>query len=87
MKSDAYRIYWIVLAIGFLVLSIDEVAGLHEIFNTAIDTNWVIFGGLIVLGVGACFIFSGSIFIGGAIGVELLSEDLDEETMTLPQLT
>lgn len=96
-KSDAYRIYWIVLAIGFVVLSIDEVAGLHETFNTAIDTNWAIFGGLIVLGVGVCmipfllslpfrlalwFIISGSIFIGGAIGVELLSEDLNEETMT-----
>ena len=96
-KSDAYRIYWIVLAIGFVVLSIDEVAGLHETFNTAIDTNWAIFGGLIVLGVGVCmipfllslpfrlalwFIISGSIFIGGVIGVELLSEDLNEETMT-----
>ena len=55
-KSDAYRIYWIVLAIGFVVLSIDEVAGLHETFNTAIDTNWAIFGGLIVLGVGVCMI-------------------------------
>jgi hypothetical protein len=101
-KFDAYRVYWIVLAIGFLVLSIDEVASLHETFNTAIDTNWAIFGGLIVLGVGVCFIplllslpsrlalwmvISGSIFIGGAIGVELLSEDLDEETMTYAYAT
>ena len=100
--TDKYLIHWRVLALGFLVLSIDEVAGLHETFNTAIDTNWAIFGGLIVLGVGisylrflwslplrlrSLFILSGSIFIGGAIGVELLSEDLDEETMTYAYAT
>ncbi|MFT7687181.1 MAG: hypothetical protein ACI9FB_002533 [Candidatus Azotimanducaceae bacterium] len=100
--SDKYRFHWMVLAVGFLVLSIDEVAGLHETFNTAIDTNWAIFGGLIVLILGVSylrflwslprrltflFILSGSIFIGGAIGVELLSEDLDEETMTYAYAT
>ena len=94
-KNDNYYA-WLWLAIGFLVLSIDEVAGLHESLNTAIDTNWAIPGGILVILTGLAFIpfllslprriallfiCSGLIYVSGAIGVELLSEDMDEESM------
>ncbi|MBL4681459.1 MAG: hypothetical protein JKY88_12150 [Pseudomonadales bacterium] len=94
---DHYRIHWRVLAFGFLVLAIDETAGLHETFHTAIDTNWAIFGGILVALVGlafipfllslprtiaAWFVLAGAIFIGGAIGIEYLSKDMDEDSMS-----
>ena len=80
---------------GFLLLSIDEVAGLHESVNTAIEINWAIPGGIIALLAGAYFVpfllklpsrvrglmvLSGILFLGGAVGVELLSADMDEES-------
>jgi hypothetical protein len=87
---------WSLLAIGFLILAIDEVAGLHETFHTMIDINWAIPGGILVAIV-ACFfvpflvslprklallfILSGGIFVSGAILAELLSEDLDVESI------
>lgn len=30
---------WLVLAVGFLILSVDEVAGLHETFHSTIENN------------------------------------------------
>ena len=95
-KKDKFRFHWLILAFGFLVLSIDEVAGVHESFNTAVDINWAIPAGIVVMLVGLAyipfllslprrlailFIVSGVLFVGGAIGVELLSEDMDDEAM------
>lgn len=96
-KTDQYRIHWRILSAGFLVLAIDEVAGLHETFHTAIDTNWAIFGAILVLIVGISFIsflnalprrlagyyiLAGAIYVGGALGVEYLSRDMDEDAMS-----
>jgi len=97
LGTDPHRNQWRILAIGFLVLAIDEVAGLHETFHTAIDTNWAIFGGILVILVGLSFIpfllslrrtlavwfvLAGAIYVGGAIGVEYLSKDMDEDSMS-----
>ena len=41
---------------------------MHESFNTAIDTNWAIFGGIL--------------FVSGAINVEWLGENMDEDSLT-----
>lgn len=97
LNAERYLIHWRILAIGFLVLALDEVAGLHETFHTAIDTNWAIFGGILVILVGlsfipfllslprtlaAWFVLAGFIYIGGAIGVEYLSRDMDEDSMS-----
>ncbi len=94
-KRQKYSIQWFILSLGFFVLSIDEVAGMHESVNTAIDMNWAIPGGILVLVVGvafvpfllslprrlaALFVLSGIIYVAGAIGVELLSEDMEEES-------
>ena len=93
---DKFKSHWKLLSLGFLILSIDEVAGIHETFNTAVEFNWAVLGGLIVGVVGIIyipfllaldralalkFVISGCIFVGGAIGVELLSEDMDEDTI------
>ncbi len=91
-----HRLHWRFLAVGFLVLSIDEVAGLHESFHSAIDINWAIPAGILVTLVGLTFIplllslkrrlavmyvLSGSMYVCGAIGVELLSEDMDSDSL------
>lgn len=90
------RLYWQLLAAGFLVMSIDEVAGLHESLNTAIEMNWAIPGTVLVAAVGVWFapflmrqparlrwlmMLSGLIYVGGVIGVELLSADIDSDSL------
>ena len=84
-----------VLAAGFFLLSIDEVAGLHESLNTAIEMNWAIPGAVLVSLVGLWYlpflirqparlrwmmVLSGSLYVSGAVGVELLSADMDEDS-------
>lgn len=83
------RWYWDVLAVGFLFLSIDEIAGIHETLNSEIDISWAIPGGIIAVLVGIAyipflfklprrtavwFLIGGFIYIGGAVGVELYTE-------------
>jgi hypothetical protein len=95
-RAGDYRYHWILLASGFLILSIDEVAGLHESLNTAIDLNWAIPGGILVILVGLAFVpfllslqrrvavlfvLSGLLYVSGAICVELLSEDMNEKSL------
>lgn len=95
-KEVVKRSYWGLLAAGFLLLAIDEVAGLHETLNTAIEMNWAILGGIGVLFVGVLFVpfllaiprrlalqfmLSGFIYFSGAILIELLGEDLDSDSL------
>ena len=94
--SDRWWIHWKALALGFFVLSIDEIAGLHESFNTVTDATWAIPGGILALLVGLtffsflwslppatrnAFFLGGCIFIGGAVGVEIIGEPMDSDTM------
>jgi len=95
-SANGGHLHWWVLGIGFLVLSADEVAGMHESFNTATDISWTIPAALLVTVVGLLFIpfllrldartrvlfaLSGTIYLGGAIGVEYLTEPLLEDDM------
>jgi hypothetical protein len=95
-RSVDHRLHWNLLAAGFLVLSIDEVAGVHESVHTAIDFNWAIAGGILVIVVGLAFVpfllslprrlavlyvLSGLLYVSGAICVELLSQDMDEDSL------
>tara|TARA_B110000971_G_C19836255_1_gene420397 strand:- start:158 stop:811 length:654 start_codon:yes stop_codon:yes gene_type:complete len=95
-KEVVKRSYWGLLSAGFLLLAIDEVAGLHETLNTAIEMNWAILGAIAVLFVGVLFVpfllairrrltlmfmFSGLLYFSGAILVELLGEDLDSDSL------
>ena len=95
--SDRWWIHWKALALGFFVLSIDEIAGLHESFNTVTDATWAIPGGILALLVGLtffsflwslptatrnAFFLAGCIYVGGAVGVEILGAPMDADTMT-----
>lgn len=94
--TTSHRTHWRVLASGFLLLSIDEVAGLHETLNTAIEMNWAIPGGIVAAIVGIAFlpfllalprkrallfVTSGIVYVLGAVIIELLSEDMDSDTL------
>lgn len=56
------RGHWRVLAVGFVLISIDEVIGLHELLSGLFDTTgalhfgWVIPGGALVLVLGLSFL-------------------------------
>ena len=90
------KFYWRFMAAGFFLLAIDEVAGLHETFNSSIEINWAIPGAILVLFLGVAFVpfllslpgklavmfvLSGFLYVSGAIIVELLSEDLDSDSL------
>lgn len=96
MDAGKSQFHWYLLSVGFLILSIDEVAGMHESIHTAIDFNWVYLGVVLVSILGLIFIpfllsldrplailfiVSGLIYVSGVLGVELLSEDMDEDSM------
>ena len=55
-ENTTHKKHWLLLAIGFLILAVDEVAGMHESFNSAIDSNWAIYGGILVLLVALSFL-------------------------------
>ena len=95
-EQVADKMQWSLMAAGFLLLAIDEVAGLHETFNSSIEMNWAIPGGILVSVIGVVFIpfllrlrralaglfiLSGFIFVSGALIIELLSEDLDSDSL------
>ncbi len=87
--------HWRFIALGFFILAIDEVAGLHETFNSSIEINWAIPGAILVLfltaayvpfllslrgRLAALFILAGALYISGALVTELLSEDMDSDS-------
>ena len=89
------RLHWRFIALGFFILSVDEVAGMHETFNSSIEINWAIPGAILVLFVAAAFVpfllalpgrlaamfvLSGALFVSGAIVTALLSEDMDSDS-------
>lgn len=83
------RWHWSGLAAGFLLLSIDEIAGIHETMNSLIDGSWAVPGAVLAALIGGLylmflvrldrktaiqFVIGGAIFVGGAVGVELYTE-------------
>jgi hypothetical protein len=85
-QGSTWQTWWRVLGFGFCVLSIDEIAGMHEWVNTQWeDTPWTVIGapifGLVGLAylpflwhyrwrTGLLFLFAGAIYGGGAVGIE-----------------
>ncbi len=87
--ASSLRWHWYGLAIGFLLLSIDEIAGVHETLNSITEVSWALPGAVIAALVGLFYLkflvnidrgtaiqfaIGGVIFIGGAIGVEWFTE-------------
>jgi hypothetical protein len=90
------KLQWTLMSAGFFILAIDEVAGFHETFNSSIEMNWAIPGAILVLlvaaafipfllrlrrGLAGMFILSGIVFVSGAIVIELLSEEMDSDSL------
>lgn len=90
------KFHWRLMGAGFFLLAIDEVAGLHETFNSSIEMNWAIPGAILVLFVAVAFVpfllslprklsvifvLAGFLYVSGAIIVELLSEDMDSDSL------
>jgi hypothetical protein len=96
--GDSYRWHWATLGILFVLLSVDEIAMIHELpiepLRDQFDAGgllyytWVIPGAALVGLVGLCYLrfamslprrtqlqlaLAGILFVGGAIGVEMLS--------------
>lgn len=99
--QDPWRKHWGGLAWGFLFLSMDEIAGLHETLNSVTPFSWAIPGAAVGLLVGVAYLrflfhlprpialafaIGGAIFLGGAVGVEWLTEPfLENDALdTLP---
>ncbi len=88
-RDDAWHRWWLILGCAFFLLSIDEVAGIHEWMNTSTENGtWTYAGFAVLILVGlsylpflwhyrgrtaALFIIAGIIFGGGAVGVEHFS--------------
>ena len=94
--GDRWALHWRVLAIVFFVMSLDEVAGLHETINTVSDVTWAIPGGIVSLLIGLsyfpflwslpkatrnAFVLAGCIFVGGSVGVEMIGAPMVEDAM------
>ena len=92
-EADPWYRWWLVLAVGFHFLSIDEVVGMHEYVNTVVEnTRWTTFGAAIVAVLGLAyfpflralpsrirvlFIVAAVIYVGGAVGVERATDWYD----------
>lgn len=88
-RGDRWHRWWSVLGAGFIVLSIDEIVGMHEFGNTLLgDTSWTVVGGPLMLVVAAAyvpffrrywgrtaklFLVSGVVYGLGAVGIEHIS--------------
>lgn len=88
-SADPQRWHWLGLAAGFMLLSVDEVAGIHETINSLTETSWAVPGAVVAAVVGGAylmfllqldrrtaiwFVIGGAVFLGGAVGVELYTE-------------
>ena len=78
--------WWFVLGLAFVLLSVDEVVGMHELMNTLMEeTPWTVVGFPVLALVGLSylpflwryrgrtallFVIAGVIYGGGAVGVE-----------------
>lgn len=88
-SDDGMHYWWFALALGFCLMSVDEVVGLHEFLNTVFDES--LWRGLSVGLVAATalgflpflwryrwrtaglFVLAGMLFTGGAVGIEQYS--------------
>ena len=87
---------WKLLGIGFCFLSLDEVVGLHETFNSMTDFSWTLPGGIVAGVVGLAyipflrrlpsrtrwlFLLGGLIYVGGAVILERATDWYADENL------
>ena len=88
-RQEAYILHWYGLALGFCILSMDEVVGIHETINTITEVAWTVpatwmtfflllvyWKFLIDLPVHARkqFLIAGSVYLSGGLLVEHLAD-------------
>jgi hypothetical protein len=101
-NADRWALHWRVLCVGFLLISLDEIAGIHETINTVISITWAIPFGILALVIGLSFfpflwalpkhtrntfVLGGILFVGGAIGIEMIGAPMVEDAMPYNLLT
>ncbi len=94
--GDGWSGQWLVLAVGFLLMSLDEVAGVHESINSVIEMTWAIPGAFMAGVIGLPFVpflldlprrtalgfaLAGAIYLGGAVGIELIGNSLHVQNL------
>jgi len=94
--QDPWFRYWYGLTIGFVFLSLDEIAGFHETVNGLVEFSWTIPGGILAAIIGLLylrflwhlpaqtrllFVIAGAIFVGGAVGVENYTDWYEDEDL------
>jgi len=77
--------------VGFLLMAIDEVAGIHETINSAIVMTWAIPAAIMAVGIGIAFIpfllhlpsgtalrfvVAGALYLTGAVGIEIIGNEM-----------
>lgn len=90
-EGDRWFRHWYVLAVGFLLMSIDEVAGIHESINSIIVMPWSIPAGIAVGVIGITFVpfllhlpratalrfsLAGAAYLTGALLIEIRGNEL-----------
>ena len=94
--NDSMAGRWTVLFAIFCFLSIDEIAGIHESINSVVEPTWAYGGAVIAAVLGIYFIpflkslprptlikfvIAGAIFVGGAVGMEIVGEPMDGDSL------
>lgn len=89
-EGHVNAVSWTALGIGFLLLSIDEIAGMHETINSMdLPFSWTVPGAILAAfsgglfvpfllrlprGIATRFVLGGAVYLGGALGVEVLTD-------------
>ena len=91
VDGDRWCRHWYVLSIGFLLLSVDEVAGVHESINSVIVMTWAIAGGVLAGVIGLAFVpfvlhlprrtallfaAAGAAYLAGTVGIEIIGNNM-----------
>lgn len=97
-ESKENWLAWFILGIGFCFLSMDEIVGLHESYNSVTEFSWAIPGGILAIVIGTIYIpflvrlprrtltlfcLGGAFYVGGAVGVELATEPYARNDMLM----
>jgi len=95
-EKDPMASRWTVLFAGFFFLAVDEIAGIHESINSVVDPTWAYGGAIIAFIVGVyfipfllplpkptlvAFVIAGAIFVGGAVGMEIVGEPMESDSL------
>lgn len=90
-QGDRWSGHWVALTVGFLLMSVDEVAGVHETINSVIVMTWAIPAGIMALAIAAAFVpfllhlptdtavrfvLAGGAYLAGAVGIEIVGNSL-----------